>query len=132
MKQISLRAVLLTLLPLALAAAAAPHELAAQEINFSDIGTFESVGDGTVHGGAPPKTLVDDDQGHAVFLTIWDSNTDTKVNWKPLDGGAEQSTVIHGTGVRAFQTNGLFRIQATGASGDQVKYDYVLLGLRKE
>jgi hypothetical protein len=85
-----------------------------------------------VHGGAAPKTLVDDDQGHAVFLTIWDSNTDTKVNWKPIDGGTEQTTVIHGTGVRTFQTNGLLKIQAVGANSDQVKYDYVLLGLRKD
>lgn len=129
--QIPLR-VLLTLMPLALAVALVPQELVAQEIDFSDIGTFESMGNGTVHGGAPAKTLVDDDQGHAVFLTIWDSSTDTKVDWKPIDGGAVQTTVIHGTGVRAFQTNGLFKIEAVGANSDQVKYDYVLLGLKKE
>lgn len=130
-REIPLR-VVLTLLPLSFAAVAAPHALVAQEIDFSQVGSFKSMGTGTVHGGGPPKTLVDDDRGHAVFLTIWDSNTDTKVDWKPIDGGAAQTTVIHGTGVRAFQTNGLFKIEAVGQGSDRVKYDYVLLGLRKE
>jgi hypothetical protein len=39
-----------------------------QEIDFSRIGGFESMGAGTVHSGSPPKTLVDDEDGHAVFL----------------------------------------------------------------
>jgi hypothetical protein len=129
--QIKLRMVL-TAMALVLGVAAAPHDLVAQEIDFSHVGSFESMGTGTVHGGGAPKTLVDDDRGHAVFLTIWDSNTDTKVDWKPIDGGAAQTTVIHGTGVRAFQTNGLFKIEAVGQGSDRVKYDYVLLGLRKE
>ncbi len=103
----------------------------AQEIDFSRIGAFESMGAGTVRGGSPPKTLVDDDEQHAVFLTIWDSDTDARVYWKPLDGGAPQSTVMHGTGVRVFQTDGEFKIQALGENSERVKYDYVLLRLRK-
>ncbi len=104
----------------------------AQEIDFSRIGGFESMGSGTVHTGSPPKTLVDDDEQHAIFLTIWNSDSDAKVYWKPLDGDQEQTTVIHGNGVRAFQTNGEFKIQAVGDGDHEVKYNYVLLHLRKK
>ena len=110
---------------------ATPRAIRAQEIDFGRISAFESAGTGTVHGGSPPKTLVDDDRGHAVILTVWDSDTDAKVFWKPLKGGAAQSTIMHGNGVRAFQTDGLFKIQALGAGDHEVKYDYVLLHLRK-
>jgi hypothetical protein len=104
----------------------------AQEMDLSRIGAFESLGTGSVHSGAPPKTLVDDDQLHAVVLTIWNSEGDSKVYWKPVSGGAPQTTVIHGTGVHAFQTDGLFKIQAMGEGDHQVQYGYVLLRLKKE
>ena len=106
--------------------------LNAQEIDLGRIGGFNSLGNGVVKGGAPPKTLVDDNEQHALVLTIWDSDTSAKVTWKPLNGGAEQTTVIDGTAVRAFQIDGSFKIQALGDSNRQVKYDYVLLGLTKE
>lgn len=108
----------------------APASVRAQEMDFGSIGGFESMGAGTVHGGAAPKTIVDDGERHIVFLTIWDSDTDAKVFWKPLDGTAARTTVIHGTGVRAFQVDGEFKIQALGADDRAVKYDYVLLAHR--
>lgn len=111
---------------------AAPAGITAQEIDFSRIGAFESMGSGTVRTGGPPKTLIEDDEQHAVFLTIWNSDTDAKVYWKALDSNQEQTSVIHGTGVRAFQTNGEFKIQAVGEGDHEVKYDYVLLHLRKK
>jgi hypothetical protein len=117
---------------LGLAVAAVPAGIAAQEIDFGRIGAFESMGSGTVRTGSPPKTLIDDDEQHAVFLTIWNSDTDAKVYWKALDSDKEQTTVIHGTGVRAFQTNGEFKIQVIGEGDHEVKYDYVLLYLRKK
>jgi hypothetical protein len=104
----------------------------AQEMDLSRIGAFESLGTGTVHGGAPPKTLVDDDQAHAVVLTIWNSEGDSKVSWKPVSGGEPQTTVIHGTGVHAFQTDGLFKIQAIGEGDHEVQYGYVVFRLRKD
>jgi hypothetical protein len=117
---------------LGLAVTAVPAGISAQEIDFSRIGAFESLGSGTVRTGAPPKTAVDDDEQHAVFLTIWNSDTDAKVYWKALDSDKEQTTVIHGTGVRVFQTNGEFKIQAVGEGDHEVKYDYVLLHPRKK
>ena len=117
---------------LGLAVAAPPHSISAQEIDFSRIGAFESMGSGTVRTGSPPKTLIDDDEQHAIFLTIWNSDTDAKVYWKALDSNQEQTSVIHGTGVRAFQTDGEFKIQAVGEGDHEVKYDYVLLHLRKK
>jgi len=115
-----------------LAVIAVPAGITAQEIDFSRIGAFESMGAGTVRTGSPSKTLVDDDEQHAIFLTIWTSDTDAKVYWKTLDSNQEQTSVIHGTGVRAFQTNGEFKIEAFGEGGHEVKYDYVLLHLRKK
>jgi hypothetical protein len=117
---------------LGLAVIVMPATLPAQEIDFSRIGGFESMGSGTVRTGSPPKTLVDDDEQHAIFLTIWNSETDAKVYWRPLDGDKEQTTTIQGNGVRAFQTNGEFKIQAVGDGDHEVKYNYVLLHLRKK
>jgi len=111
---------------------AVPATLPAQEIDFSRIGGFESMGAGSVRTGSPPKTLVDDDEQHAVFLTIWNSDSDAKVYWKPLDSDKEQTTTIQGNSVRAFQTNGEFKIQAVGDGDHEVKYNYVLLHLRKK
>jgi len=110
----------------------APARLCAQEIDFGRIGAFESMGSGTVRAGSAPKTIVDDTEQHDVFLTIWNSDTDAKVYWKPLDGTATRTTVIHGTGVRAFQTDGEFKIEAVGPDSRSVKYDYVLVALRKQ
>lgn len=104
----------------------------AQEIDFGRIGAFESMGTGTARGGAGAKTIVDDGEQHAVFLTIWDSDTDAKVSWKPIDGSAPKTTVIHGTGVHAFQTDGEFKVEVLGDEKQHVKYDYVLLHLRKQ
>jgi hypothetical protein len=115
---------------LGLAVVAAPATLPAQEIDFSRIGGFESMGAGSVRTGSPPKTLVDDDEQHAVFLTTWNSDSDAKVFWKPLDSDKEQTTTIQGNSVRAFQTNGEFKIQAVGDGDHEVKYNYVLLHLR--
>jgi hypothetical protein len=117
---------------LGLAVIVMPATLPAQEIDFSRIGGFESMGSGTVRTRSPPKTLVDDDEQHAIFLTIWNSETDAKVYWRPLDGDKEQTTTIQGNGVRAFQTNGEFKIQAVGDGDHEVKYNYVLLHLRKK
>jgi hypothetical protein len=117
---------------LGLAVATPSNIISAQEIDFSRIGAFESMGAGTVRTGSPPKTLIDDDEQHAVFLTIWNSDTDAKVYWRALDSDQEQTSVIHETGVRAFQTNGEFKIQALGEGDHEVKYDYVLLHLRKK
>ena len=117
---------------LGLAVIAAPPTPPAQEIDFSRIGGFESMGAGAVRTGSPPKTLVDDDEQHAVFLTIWSSDSDAKVYWKPLDSDKEQTTTIQGNGVRAFQTNGEFKIQAVGDGDHEIKYNYVLLHLRKK
>jgi hypothetical protein len=51
------------------AAVAVPAAVRAQEIDFSRIGGFESMGTGTVRSGSPPKTIINDDERHAVFLT---------------------------------------------------------------
>lgn len=104
----------------------------AQEMNLSRIGAFESLGTGAVRGGSPPKILVDDDGAHAIVLTIWGSDGDSKVFWNPVNGGAQQSTVIHGTGVHAFQTSGQFKIQAMGERDNQVQYGFILFRLRDD
>jgi hypothetical protein len=117
---------------LGLAVMAGSATLPAQEVDFSRIGGFESMGAGAVRTGSPPKTLVDDDEQHAVFLTIWNSDSDAKVYWKPLDGDKEQTTTIQGNSVRAFQTNGEFKIQAVGDGDHEIKYNYLLLHLRKK
>jgi len=122
----------LTLAALTALAGLYPFRGNAQEMDLSRIGAFESFGTGTVHSGAPPKTLVDDDQAHAVVLTIWNSEGDSKVYWKPVSGGEPQTTVIQGSGVRAFQTAGLFKIQAIGEGDHEVQYGYVVFRLRKE
>ena len=104
----------------------------AQQFDFSRINSFESAGTGEVRGTAPPQAIIDDDAPHAVVLTIWDSDTDAQVFWKSLDGSAPQTTVIHGTAVRAFQTDGAFKVQAIGDANQKVKYDYVVLRLTRQ
>ena len=56
-----------------------PAGASAQEINFDQINKFESLGTGTLHVGAPPKTVIDDSERHVVILTIWDADAETKV-----------------------------------------------------
>ena len=48
----------------------------AEEIDFGQINRFESLATGTLHVGAPPKTIVDDGERHVVVLTIWDADAD--------------------------------------------------------
>ena len=50
----------------------------AQAIDFSRIDKFESMGTATLRGVSPPKTIIDDGEQHAVFITIWESDTDAK------------------------------------------------------
>jgi hypothetical protein len=100
----------------------------AQVFDFGKIDAFESLGSGTQHGGAPPKTIVDDDQRHTVLFTIIESNTEAKIHWRSKDG--EQTTTIKGASVQAFQTAGEFRIEATGGENDSFKYGYVLFRLK--
>jgi hypothetical protein len=106
--------------------------VSAQVIDFSKIDSFESMGTGTLHGGAQPKTITDDDEQHTVFLTIWESDTDTKVYWQSLDGKESRTTIIRGQGVQAFQTAGEFKLEALGNENHTVKYGYVLLRLKKQ
>jgi hypothetical protein len=106
-------------------------DVSAQEINFDQINRFESLGTGTLHVGAPPKTIIDDGERHVVILTIWDADAETKVYWKSADENVPKTTIIPGKGIQTFQTVGEFRLQAIGEPNRQVEYGYVLLGLRK-
>jgi hypothetical protein len=103
----------------------------AQEIDFSQINKFESLGTGTLHVGAPPKTIIDDGERHVVILTIWDADAETKVYWKSAEGSTAKTTIIPGKGIQSFQTAGEFRLEAVGEPNRQVEYGYVLLGLGK-
>ena len=102
----------------------------AQVIDFSQIDAFESMGTGTLHGASPPKTIIDDGEQHTVFITIWESDTETKVYWKSLDGNLPRTTIINGLGVHAFQTAGEFRLEALGDENHSVKYGYVCFVLK--
>jgi hypothetical protein len=104
--------------------------LNAEEIDFDQINKFESLATGTLHIGAPPKTLVDDGERHVVILTIWDADAETKVYWKSPDGNA-RTTIMPGRGIQTFQTAGEFRLEAIGEPNHRVEYGYMLLGLRK-
>jgi hypothetical protein len=105
--------------------------LRAQEIDFSQIDKFESLGTGTLQVGDPAKTIVDDGGRYTVFLTIYEADADTKASWTSTDTGAAKTTVIPGRAVQAFQTAGAFRLEATGEPYHSVKYGYVLLHLKK-
>jgi hypothetical protein len=108
------------------------ENVCAQVIDFSQIDAFETMGTGTLDGASQPKTIIDDGERHTVFITIWESDTDTKVYWKSPDGNLPRTTIIHGTGVQAFQTAGEFRLEALGDENHSVKYGYVLLRLKKQ
>ena len=83
-----------------------PGNVCAQVIDFSQIDAFESMGRGMLRGASLPKTIVDDDERHTIFMTIWEADTDTKVYWKSLDDNLPRTTIISGPGVHAFQTAG--------------------------
>jgi hypothetical protein len=102
----------------------------AQVFDFGQIDAFESMGTGTQTGGAPPKTIIEDGERHTVLLTILESNTDAKVYWKSPDG--DQTTIIRGPSVKAFQTAGKFKIEALGNDTHSFKYGYVLLRLKND
>jgi len=115
---------------LALLCAGHQSRTRAQVFDFGQIEEFESLGSGTQTGGSPPKTIVDDNQRHTVLFTVLESNTEAKIYWKTKDGS--QTTVIRGQGLRAFQTDGEFRIEASGDSTRSFRYGYVLLRLKSE
>jgi len=108
-----------------------PGEVSGQEINFDQINKFESLGTGTLHVGAPAKTIIDDGERHVVILTIWDADAETKVYWRSPDGNDARTTIIPGKGIQTFQTAGEFKLEAVGEPNREVNYGYVLLGLRK-
>ena len=100
----------------------------AQMIDFGQIDSFESMGTGTQHGGSRPKTIVDDGEWHTVLFTILDASTDAKIYWRSPDG--DQTTIIRGPSVKAFQTAGTFKIEALGNESKSFKYGYVLFRLK--
>ena len=106
------------------------QSVCAQVMDFSQIDAFEAMGTGTVHGASPPKTIIDDDERHAIFITVLESDADAKVYWKSLDG-SPQTTILHGPGVHAFQTTGELKLEALGSENQSVKYGYLLLRLKK-
>jgi hypothetical protein len=75
-----------------------PGNVCAQVIDFSQIDAFESMGTGTLRGASPPKTIVDDDERHTIFFTIWESDTEAKIYWKSLDDNPPRTTIISGSG----------------------------------
>jgi hypothetical protein len=102
----------------------------AQVIDFSQIGAFESMASGTQRGGAPPKTILDDKEGHIVFFTVLEANTDAKVYWTSLDGQPSTGT-ISGSGAQIFQTLGEFKLEALGGDDRSVRYAYMLFRVRR-
>ncbi|HET7164749.1 MAG TPA: hypothetical protein VFI94_06360 [Pseudolabrys sp.] len=100
----------------------------AQMIDFGQIDSFESMGTGTQTGGSRPKTIVDDGEWHTVLFTILDSSTDAKIYWRSPDG--DQTTIIRGPSVKAFQTAGTFKVEALGNENQSFKYGYVLFRLK--
>lgn len=107
-----------------------PGRGSAQGIDFDRIDKFQSLGTGTLHVGDPPKTIVDDNERHAVILTIYDADAQTKIYWQTPDSKEPRSTVMPGHGIQTFQTFGVLKLEAVGEPYHEVKYGYVLLGLR--
>ena len=100
----------------------------AQVFDFGQIDAFKSMGTGTQRGASPPKTIIDDGERHTVFFTILESNTEAKIYWKSMSG--EQTTIIRGPSLKAFQTAGQFRIEALGDENHSFKYGYMLFRLK--
>ena len=65
----------------------------------------------------------------ALYMEIVESNVEAKIYWKSKDG--DQTAIIHGSGVKAFQTVGIFKIEALGNEDHSFKYGYVLFRLKK-
>jgi len=103
----------------------------ADELDFGRIDKFQSLGTGTARVGDPPKSIVEDEERHAVILTIWDADAQTKVYWRAADTKESQTTILPGRGVQTFQTLGVLKVEAIGQPYHEVKYGYVLLGLRQ-
>jgi hypothetical protein len=57
-----------------------------------------------------------------------ESNAEAKIYWKSADGS--QTTIMRGSGVKAFQTAGEFRIEALGDESHSFKYGYVVFRLK--
>src|ERR1700733_2518858 len=75
----------------------------AQEIDFGKIDKFQSLGTGTLHVGDPPKSIIDDDERHAVILTIYDADAQTKVYWRGADGKEYSTNIYAGRGHQKLQ-----------------------------
>src|SRR5262245_44605813 len=124
------RQVVICVVAMALLCAGLQSGARAQVFDFGQIEEFESLGSGTQKGGSPPKVIVDDGSRHTVLFTILESNTEAKIYWKSKDGS--QTTIMRGQGLRAFQTVGEFRIEATGDDSRSFRYGYVLFRLKSE
>jgi hypothetical protein len=100
----------------------------AQVFDFGQIDSIDAMGTGTQRGGSPPKTIVDDGERHTMVFTILESNTEAKIDWTSSDG--DQTTIIRGPSLKAFQILGRFRIEALGDESKSFKYGYVLFRLK--
>lgn len=109
----------------------AAEHVRAQGIDFGRMDKFQSLGSGSLHVGDPPKAIVDDNERHAVILTIWDADAQTKVYWRAPDAKESRTTIMPDRGIQTFQTLGVLKLEAIGEPYHEVKYGYVLLGLRK-
>lgn len=118
-------------LALVAAAVVLPAGISAQEIDFGRIDKFQSLGSGVAHVGDPPKAVIDDNELHAVALTIWDADAETKITWRDADTKEARTTVMPGRGIQTFETLGVLKLEAVGEPYHRVKFGYVLLGLRK-
>jgi hypothetical protein len=105
-----------------------PEQASAQVFDFSQIDAFESMGTGTQNGGSAAKTIVDDGDQHTVIFSILESNADAKIYWRSMDG--DQTMLIHGPSVKAFQIAGRFKIEALGDESRSFKYGYILFRLK--
>jgi hypothetical protein len=104
------------------------ENVSAQVFDFGQIDSIDSMGTGTQRGRSPPKTIVDDGERHTIVFTILESNTEAKIDWTSLDG--DQTTIIRGPSLKAFQILGRFRIEALGDESKSFKYGYVLFRLK--
>jgi hypothetical protein len=83
-----LRTVAILALLLAARAAIWPDGASAQKINFDQINKFESLGTGTLHVGAPPKTIIDDASD-----TSWYSRSGTPMPRQKSIGAYRMETI---------------------------------------
>ena len=64
-------------------------------------------------------------------ITIWDADAETKITWRDPDTKEMRTTVMPGRGIQTFQTLGVLKLEATGEPYHEVKFGYVLLGMKK-